>query len=258
LKESAEPSPKGSVKHERVLPLSGAFNFRDLGGYATVDGRVTRWRRLFRSDALHAITPEDLKVLNSLGVATVIDLRSRGEIEYTGRGLLGSSLVNLIEVHTCNDSFLGRAPSPPAFDAPLDEVYWHYLTSDSEKFVRALRELGRLENYPVVVSCFFGKDRTGVLAALVLECVGVGRELVIEDYALSATRMGCITQRLSEDPIYAETLERTPQSKLSAYPDTMRTFLERLETNFGGARTWALRSGISSEELDQLCLALLE
>ena len=72
----------------RLLPLVGAFNFRDLGGYATVDGRHTRWGRVYRSDTLTALSSEDLEILRELGLRTVVDLRTKNETERDGRGLL--------------------------------------------------------------------------------------------------------------------------------------------------------------------------
>ena len=89
-------SPPGQEEHdvpmdtrERLLPLVGASNFRDLGGYPTTDGGLTRWGELFRSDTLHELTEADLEVLRGVGLATVIDLRTATERDRSGRGLLG-------------------------------------------------------------------------------------------------------------------------------------------------------------------------
>jgi protein-tyrosine phosphatase len=71
---------------QRLVPFSGVLNFRDLGGYETNDGRHTRWGRLFRSDAMHDLTEDDLDVFRGLGIACVVDLRSVSEVERTGRG----------------------------------------------------------------------------------------------------------------------------------------------------------------------------
>ena len=68
----------------RLLPLVGAYNFRDMGGYPTTDGRVTRWGRLFRSDTLHALTESDLRGLREIGLKCVIDLRTAREVDQTG------------------------------------------------------------------------------------------------------------------------------------------------------------------------------
>src|ERR1700710_17542 len=87
--------PRAAIGHDedvdasdRLLPLDGAFNFRNLGGYPGSDGRVTRWGRLFRSDTLHELSPSDVMTLRAMGVATIIDLRTVRELEQTGRGPL--------------------------------------------------------------------------------------------------------------------------------------------------------------------------
>src|SRR5579871_5239402 len=78
----------GVERRERLLPLVGAYNFRDLGGYPAAGGTTTRWDRLFRSDTLHELTTDDLDVLRGIGLASVIDLRTSAEVERSGRGLL--------------------------------------------------------------------------------------------------------------------------------------------------------------------------
>ena len=246
------------MTHDRLLQLDGALNFRDVGGYTNVEGRVTRWGRLFRSDTLHAITPEDLVTLGDLGIATVIDLRMWGEIVYTGRGLLDGSSIALIETDALRDHFPASSSPASRSDVSLDEVYWRYLTSGSANFVRALQELGRPEAYPVVVGCFFGKDRTGVLVALVLACLGVEPDVIIDDYVLSASRMEYIIERLRTNPVYNQTLNQTPPWRLAASPDTMAAFLARLDEHYGGARAWALRAGVTLAQLENLRTVMLE
>src|SRR5262245_32809870 len=70
---------------ERLLPLDGCFNFRDLGGYETADGRHVQWRVLFRADGPHALSDDDTARLARLGLHTIIDLRTSGEAETRGR-----------------------------------------------------------------------------------------------------------------------------------------------------------------------------
>ena len=244
------------MTNERFISLVGASNFRDLGGYENSEGRTTRWRRLFRSDALYALTAADLTTLQSLDVATVIDLRSPHEIAYTGRGLVDQSPIHVAEINTTPTLEVSMIPS--ADDAArLDEIYWRYLTTGTVNFVDALRALSRVESYPAVMSCFFGKDRTGVLTALVLACLDVDPELIIEDYALSARTMANLCERLRTDPIYDETLDRTPSWRLAATPDTMAAFLQRLTSEFGGAQSWALHAGVTPTQLDTLRSTML-
>jgi protein-tyrosine phosphatase len=237
------------MSRERMWHLEGAGNFRDLGGYRTVDGRETRWGRIFRSDTLSGITTQDLATLRSLDIRSVIDLRSPGEIAYTGRGLVEGSAITLIEVGALEDD---SPTSGRKSHTSLDDAYWDYLTLGSAKFVRALQELGHSETYPVVLSCFFGKDRTGVLAALVLACVGVPTDAIVDDYVLTATRMPELLRRLQDDQVYRETLEQTPEWKLRASPLTMATFLARIENDFGSAESWALQAGVGENEIRNL------
>ena len=211
---------------------------------------------MFRSDALHAITAHDLAILHSLDIATIVDLRSSREISSTGRGRLESSSIKFIEVDALSEH---SSPIPSRADeVPLHDVYWRYLTTRPERYVFALETLADPGTYPVIVNCFFGKDRTGILVALVLACLDVPRDVIIDDYALSATRMTYIVERLQEDPVYRETLARTPSSRLDASPDTMMNFLDRLEEHFGGARSWALHAGVSSAQLESMRSALLQ
>jgi protein tyrosine/serine phosphatase len=104
----------------------------------------------------------------------------------------------------------------------------------------------------VVLSCFFGKDRTGVLAALVLACVGVHTDVIVDDYVLTGTRMPELLRRLKDDRVYRETLEQTPEWKLAASPLTMAAFLARIENDFGGAESWALQAGVGEDQLRNL------
>ena len=243
------------MTNDRVVPLQGASNFRDLGDYPSVDGRRTRWGTLFRSDSLRNITPEDVVTLHSLRIKTIVDLRSHSEIIYAGAGPLEDSGFALIETDTAKEILIAPRSSG---DTSLDDVYWRYLTHGAPRFARALRELSNPEAYPAVVSCFFGKDRTGVLTALVLDCIGVERDAIIDDYALSARRMATIVGRLREDPIYRETLALTPDWRMAAQPSSMSAFLRRLDRVFGGARPWALHAGVTQEHCDILRETLLE
>src|ERR1041384_1455200 len=79
---------------QRVIDLEGCLNFRDLGGYPTADGRRVRWRLVFRSDALHPLTPADVtRVRDELRIAAVVDLRSSAELRTEGRGMLAGQAI---------------------------------------------------------------------------------------------------------------------------------------------------------------------
>jgi protein-tyrosine phosphatase len=247
------------VQSQRIVPFTEVFNFRDLGGYRTFDGRTTRYGLLYRSEALQDLTDSDLERFRGLGIVTVVDLRSASEIQRTGRGRLANEPVQFVNASVLSDVTVNGRRDESALDGDyLSRRYLRYLEVGSGAFVRAIEVLAVRENYPIVFNCFFGKDRTGVLAALVLGCLGVERQSVVKDYALTATRVPLILNKLRRDPLYRETLEQTDPLVLAASATTMSTFLDDLDKRYGGARSWALGAGVTLRQLDILRDALLE
>jgi hypothetical protein len=253
----------------RLVALEGSFNFRDLGGYPARDGRSVRWGRLFRSDALHELTPDDVGRLRELGLRTVIDLRTERELERSGRGPLGPEGLAFHHLAVVEE---GRSVDPPsggasvgesiAAPAPsgddLAERYLWYLEVGGGALARALTLLGSREDYPLVFHCAAGKDRTGVLAALVLEIVGVDREAIVADYVITAERIQLILERWKAEPGFAERMAEVPPSRFSVEAPTMEGFLDGVASRYGGARAWAIGAGVPASTLDQMVELLLE
>jgi hypothetical protein len=249
----------------RLVPLVGSFNFRDLGGYPGLDGRLTRWGRLFRSDALHELTDADVARLRAMGLRTVVDLRTERELHSSGRGPLGQEPVSFHHLAVVQEGVRGTvtadaealaAPAPPGDD--LAERYLWYLDVGRGSLVEALTLLGDSDRYPLVFHCAAGKDRTGVLAALVLELVGVDREVIVADYVITAERLRFIMDRWRADPQFAERMAKVPASRFSVEAPTMEGFLDGLAGRHGGARSWALEAGVPPEVLDRLVAQVLE
>jgi len=188
----------------RLLPLIGAYNFRDLGGYPTVDGRFTRWGRLYRSDTLHELTGDDLELLRGIGLTSVIDLRTKGEVERSGRGVLGSEPIRYLNVSILPEEGGENQAAPATRIDAVSGRYLSYLEVGKSAFVESFAVMADPDNYPLVFHCQAGKDRTGVLAALLLSCLGVGRPAIVDDYVLTATRMDLILARLRRDPYFAD------------------------------------------------------
>ena len=134
------------------------------------------------------------------------------------------------------------APAPPGDD--LAERYLWYLEVGRDSLVGALTLLGGEEHYPLVFHCAAGKDRTGVLAALVLELAGVDREVIVADYVLTGERIGPILDRWRSDPGFAERMALVPASRFGVEATTMEAFLDGLQRRHGGAREWALAAGV--------------
>jgi hypothetical protein len=237
---------------ERLLPLVGACNFRDLGGYPTVDGRQTRWGQLFRSDTLHELTETDLEVLRGVGLASIIDLRTATEVGRTGRGPLGGEPIAYLHASVLQEEGGESVAAPaPSDDDPAERYLW-YLEVGRQAFTEALGMVADPSNHPLVFHCAAGKDRTGVLAALILDIVGVERSVIVDDYAITATRMGLILDRLRRDPVWGGHVAEIPPERVHADGTTMARFLDLLYQRHGGAREWALEVGVAAQSLDEM------
>ncbi len=249
--------PHAGAARRGALELGGVANFRDVGGLPTNDGGVVAGRRLYRSAALHHVSPVDLVTLHDLGVTLNIDLRDPAEIAYTGRGALETDPIGFSNLSLSYDRLMERPANPEAGLVPLAQRYRDYLDQGPHSIVAALEAMADEKNHAVLVNCFFGKDRTGVLIAMALEALGVERDAIVEDYARSAGPVESIVQGLLDDPVYADTIAHTDPSRLAADPDTMVDFLSTLDERDGGAAAWLTRAGLSSGTLNELRRALL-
>jgi protein-tyrosine phosphatase len=174
----------------RIVALTGAFNFRDIGGYETVEGQVVASRKIYRSGSLARLTPEDQEEIRRLGIRTVCDLRTTSERQRKPSLLPADTGIELwsrdYEMSTAN--LLTKIAEPgitgDACRSYIIDSYRHMAYEQAD----AYRELFlRIANgsLPLLFHCAAGKDRTGIGAALLLETLNVPRATVIEDYLLT-------------------------------------------------------------------------
>lgn len=175
----------------RHVPLAGQSNFRDLGGYATADGREVKWGMVYRAGELNELTEDDVVMLGQLGIKTVVDLRSTQEIDARGEAripegtrvlptpiasaLLGSKLIPLLL-----DGDFSKIP-----ENLLATVNRGLVTDCQEQFAALLSAVADPGQRPLVFNCTQGKDRTGFGAAVILSALGVPWDTIVEDYLLS-------------------------------------------------------------------------
>jgi protein-tyrosine phosphatase len=177
-------------KHpDRVLPLQGAINFRDLGGYRAHGGRTVRWRRLFRSDHLGGLTEADKAVLAALGLARAFDFRGATERAAAAYELPGVAQHSLAIEPTVVQRMqrmagAGHAFTPQAVASMMEDLYRALVNDEAHRFAELFEHLLQADA-PLVFHCTAGKDRTGFAAALILLALGVPRAVVIEDYLLT-------------------------------------------------------------------------
>lgn len=235
----------------RFLQLEGAGNVRDLGGLPTADGRRTRSGRVLRSDLLVRLHPADEnELVQRYGLRTVIDLRTPREIERVPGPWEGTGV----------DVVCASLPIDPAFEASrredLVDFYLQFLESPATQLPLALSTLLDLDAHPVLIHCAAGKDRTGVVVALALELLGVERQAVIADYALTHTRMPAVIARLEAEA--GRPPSRNPPEVYGADPRTVGSFLTRFDERFGSAHRWALSNGIEERQIESFRAAMLE
>jgi protein-tyrosine phosphatase len=245
--------------HEaRFLEFDGAHNFRDLGGLPTLDGATTRPGVMFRSDALHHLQPTDVERLLELGMRLVIDLRSRIELERTGRGPLESTPIDWLHAPlTQSDGAVQELP-PALAEGDLGRHYVESLAERTETLAAVIRQLATPANLPAVFHCTAGKDRTGMVAALVLSLVGVGDDVIVEDYTLTDDRMVLVMERIRAGGDFPEPLTPVSERVARAEASSMETFLGALTRTYGGAEGWARAAGIDDDVLRSLRDALVQ
>lgn len=224
----------------RHLAFRRLHNFRDLGGYAAAGGRAVRWGRLYRSDSLGKLheQPEDRARFLALGVRTVIDLRYPWEIE-------GSSRVPEQDGLAFHNLSIEHRPYVQAdIDPALDP--WRYLAdrfaevaADGAVEIRRVLELIATEGHaPLVFHCASGKDRTGLVAALVLTLLGVSEQDIVADFALT---------ELAADRLLQDFMDRHPERTAPVWPGygrapavVMELVLADLTHRYGSPQSYAL------------------
>jgi protein-tyrosine phosphatase len=191
----ANPLFCNEIPYERVIDLQGTSNTRDIGGYATSDGHVLRWRQILRSDRLSKLTPEDFRKLEDIGVKTVIDLRTDREQEQEPTVWLGEHPPRILHfpIGDARDEWFNAQRRLLKGNRFTEEQALRHMVAGYQNFVEAGEESLRQTmevvldpaNWPVLIHCSAGKDRSGIAVSLILEALGVDREAIMQDYLLT-------------------------------------------------------------------------
>lgn len=243
-----------TVSH--ALPVPGTANFRDLGGYPTVDGRRTRLGVVYRSDGLAHLGEAGREALRGLGIRTVIDLRDDTEVN-----LMPDDLAGLDVTVRRNPLFQGSLDAQAAPGSSLDGMYADILTTHGSVVATVLREIVAAEAAPAVVHCTAGKDRTGVVSALVLLTAGVPLDLVLDDYAATAANLAGPWVEKMTAAAAAHGIAVTPQliALMSASPrSALQGALSGILAAEGGLEAYLDGIGFGAEDRERLRGVLVE
>ena len=231
----------------RQVVLDGCFNFRDLGGYRTSDDRWVRPERMFRADGPHALTEGDTATLRALGLATVIDLRTPEEVGQ--RGCYPTVVSDVIEYHLPMVDVLPDIDDLAGWIDPSVTArrYREMLEQGRDAVAEILAILTDPSAYPAVFHCSAGKDRTGLIAAIVLGILGVPDDVIVSDYTSSAAPMRKLVAHYQATyPDAAEQLTRVAPAMLAADPEAMSLLIRGLRRDHATFSGYASAIGVGT------------
>lgn len=231
-----------------AVELQGAYNVRDLGGLRTRDGRRTKLGVLYRGDSLDSITPSDAKILfDKLGIATIVDLRTKAETE------LGGLLfpVPRYRYSILREGRLGKEPFPSDDPAELAKVYLGNIQTGRAAVKGTLDIIARdlQAGQATLFHCAAGRDRTGIMAALLLGLVGVTDGQIAQDYVQSNRNARKVTRKLATNPLY-DNHDTSRPAVILLHEQTILSFIRGLRSELGGPRQFCLDCGVAPETLD--------
>jgi protein-tyrosine phosphatase len=252
---------------ERLLPLQGGRNFRDLGGYRTDDGRQVRWGRLYRSGVMSGLTAADMDYLSSLGIEVIRDLRSRQERTSQPNPFLQTQAPQVVatDYDLLAPAGLQAATTSAQAISVFADTYVQFTQELAPQYTDLFARLVRRQT-PLAFNCSAGKDRTGMAAALILSVLGVPRQTVIEDYALTQVYVppSSLLKQMANSagspglsPEQAKAMAQIPQEVLMVMmgsdPAILRQALERIDQKYGGPIELAKSSyGLSDAKISSL------
>lgn len=263
------PKGQGRWVAERLLPLEGGRNFRDLGGYRTTDGRTVRWGKVFRSGSMAGLTAADYTYLGRLGIQAVCDFRTAPERQQEPNQWVRAARVSYwTRDYELSGGDLGRLfgggkVTPAQVRTTMAEMYralpYEQVPAYREMFRQMLA--GQL---PLAFNCSAGKDRAGLAAALVLTALGVPRETVFADYALTDKYLAAaLARNPSDGGAISGILSRLPKDVaevlMSADPAYIRAAFDEMTKRDGSPEGYLRKSlGVGPKELAALRKMLLQ
>ena len=237
----------------------GIHNFRELGPYPIRTGGGIRPRRIFRSGALERMTPTDEALLaGQLGIRTVLDLRHPDE-------LTGISAGHALDDRVIRLSIFSESQSQEELIAELNGLYgpgpsprryFHYLQIGGDRLARAFELFADEANYPVLVHCTAGKDRTGVLVGMIMDVLGCHDEDIANEYGLSDASIDRLIAYLRASGRQLEGTEDEIRARLATPPERMAGFIDLLREHHTSAERFFESQGVAASAIASVRAAL--
>jgi protein-tyrosine phosphatase len=248
MNQSVNPSEP----RQRYIPLEGSYNIRDIGGYATLDGHSTRWGTLLRADSPNNLPLASQRVLLDYPIHTIIDLRRSLELQRSPNIFAQSPSVKYVNISLLEDE------NKVMQVQSLEALYLLMLDTAQEQIKLVIETMAQEDAFPCLVHCAIGKDRTGLITALVLSLSNVPATTIADDYALSEQYL---------DPLFKALRPKTEQREedlerlawlIRSRKETMLATLSYLEEKYGDVRSYLSTLGISNQQMNAIHSRLVE
>lgn len=241
----------------RLLNWEACINTRDLGGYPLQGGGETRWQALVRSDSSALLTPAGQKALVAYGIRTVIDLRFADELVESPSPFARAQIdkpeewPDYIHIPLDEDQDLVW-PTPLSPAEAMRDLYVRVLEKNRRFVAAVLTTVARARPGGVLFHCHAGKDRTGLIAALILGLSGVPNEIIAADYAFTHPALEELRRSRLDNPSFSQEELGYWSTLSSALPETMQLVLETLEERYGGVKGYLETTALLPGSLDFL------
>ena len=259
--------PREIPETTRIVPLEGAYNFRETGGYPTMDNRWVRSGLVFRTDHLNELTDADVNTLEAIGIRSVYDFRLNDEVTRQPSRLpsslapvqlgFGDAGLDSAMIDVVRDILAGKRAVPDA--SFWDENYLAIVDAGRPMFVELFRALADPINLPAVFHCTGGKDRTGLANAMLLTTLGVNQSIVIDDFLLTNVyrtpfRIASLAPGLRAAGV--EVGSTIPI--IGVCRSALVSALSHLETRYGGVEAYLADGGLTASDLSAVRANLIE
>jgi len=241
----------------RHIVVEGGYNVRDLGGYPTASGGVTRSHVLIRAGTLDKLTPRGQQQLADYGVKTIVDLRDEQEAhEYPDLFVPSTTYLNLPffgDTLSADETWSRHWTDTPT----LHELYHHYFDRCQPQ-VKAIISAIAASEPGILFHCYAGKDRTGLIAAMVLHSVGVPAEIIAEDYERTSLHIQHLIADWREAALKTGGSMQIVERDSDSSADTMFFALDYVDQKYGGISSYLHRCGITDSQIDRLKALFVE
>jgi protein-tyrosine phosphatase len=230
-----------TITANRVIPLQEVFNFRDMGGYYSKDKRQSQWGKLYRSGSLASATLQDIYMLNQLRIKTIIDFRTEKESYRFPLKYQPSQIFNLPLRGNRSNLFFDKILSEQMKRGDVivyqQDIFQFILENNTDYFIKMFDILLNNDNYPVVMYCSLGSDRSALAAALVLLALDMEQNTILEDYLLSNDLIN-FQSLVKNAELYPTQVQETITASFSAHKEVLTYSIELIKKDYGSIQNY--------------------